>query len=425
VDAIALGAAQRIPVVFGVYRDGDNNLDEVQERNVTDFIATTAANPALKVVAEDTTRVSRPPFVRGQLRTEFSTIQDGSQHITRITAPADMSSRRSLASFVQQTLEARANDPAFGKADVWIDLVDHGGGDGGGLQADSSGGFMSLEDIAGAIGDGKAAFRKKHPGADDTVTGVLANQCLMATVGFADTLSHTGVRYLAASPETMLAPGVPSAAFADTLTRGANWPQAAVDVTMRARYGSGADSYHPAAAFDVLDLDNTKIASMESAIADLNHQVSALPHSQSGVETRREIRADLRSVRGMVRFDHSADMPWHADRPAIASYGAIADDDRLPDALRGAARAAARAVENLVLAHKESADFGPFRASYSDAAGPTSHLPITRHSYDAWADQGVVETHNDFYDLVHGRDFARAIGAYDASEDAAGAAAVA
>ena len=127
----------------------------------------------------------------------------------------------------------------------------------------------------------------------------------------------------------------------------------------------------------------------------------------------------------MVRFDHSADMPWHADRPAIASYGAIADDDRLPDALRGAARAAANAVAGIVLAHKESSAFGPFHASYADAAGPTAHLPITSHSYDAWADQGVVETHNDFYDAVHGRDFARAIGAYSASEDAAGAAAVA
>lgn len=185
-NATTVGATERQPVVFGVYRDGDNNLDEVQERNVTDFIKTTAANPALKVVAEDTTRVAHPPFLRGQLRTEWSTIQGGSQHITRIAAPADMSNRRSLAAFVEQTLEARVNDPQFHKADVWIDLVDHGGGDGGGLQADSTGGFMSLEDIAGAIDDGKAAFRKKRPGCDDAVTGVLANQCLMATVGFAE-----------------------------------------------------------------------------------------------------------------------------------------------------------------------------------------------------------------------------------------------
>ncbi len=409
------------PVVFGVFRDGDNNLDAVQERNVTDFIKTTAANPALKVVAEDTTRLPRPPFVARQLRTEWSTIEDGKQHITRITAPADMSDRQTLAAFVEQTLEARATDPRFAKADVWIDLVDHGGGDGGGLEADSSGGFMSLQDIAGAIRDGRAAFHKKFPGADDSITGVLANQCLMATVGFCDTLSHSGVRYLAASPETMLAPGVPSAAFADVLTQGDGWPQQAVDVTMRTRYGSSADAYHPAAAFDVFDLDPSKIAAVREAVGALNRSVAGLPNNAQGSEARREIRSDLRSVHGMVRFDHSAGMPWHADRPAIAAYEALAGDDRLPRDIRDAAHRAADAVAGLVLAHKESSHFGPFHASYTDAVGPTVHLPVTRDLYDSWADQGVVETHNDFYDAVHGRDFARAIGAYSAAQDAAGA----
>jgi hypothetical protein len=280
-------------VVVGVYRDGDNSLDAVQERNVTDFIKTTATNSSLKVVAEDTTRVVHPPFVRGQLLTEWSTIQNGTQHITRITAPADMSNRKSLAVFVEQMLEARASDPKFRSADVWLDLVDHGGGYGGGLQADSSGGFMSLQDVAGAISDGRAAFRKKFLGADDSVTGVLANQCLTAT------------------------------------------------------------------------------------------------------------------IRGMVRFDHSAEMPWHADRPAIASYQAIADDGRLPEHLREAAAHAAAAVNYLVLAHKESTNFGPFHPSYADAIGPTVHLPITKQLYDSWADQSVLEMHNDFFDAVHGREFAR------------------
>ncbi|MBV8263253.1 MAG: hypothetical protein JOY87_05455 [Candidatus Eremiobacteraeota bacterium] len=418
---LAVSSLDHHSIVFGVYRDGDNNLDAVQERNVTDFVKATAANPALKVVAEDTTRVGRAPFFRGQLRTEWSTIQGGTQHITHVTGPEDMSDRNSLAAFVERTLESRLSDPSFSKADVWIDLVDHGGGDGGGLQADSSGGFMSLQDIAGAIGDGKAAFRKRHPGADDTVRGVLANQCLMATVGFADTLSHVGVRYLAASPETMLAPGVPSAAFAQALTQGGDWPHDAVDVTMHTRYGTGAQSYHPAAAFDVLDIDAPKMEHVRSTIGAFNQAVSGLPHSKEGRAELTDIRSDLRAVRGMVRFDHSADMPWHADRPAIASYEAVASDDRLPQALRHVAQAAADAVGDLVLAHKESASFGPFHASYADAIGPTVHLPVTARSYDTWAAQGVVETHNDFYDAVHGRDLARAIGAYNPRDDAAGA----
>ena len=151
-DAIQVAAAPaRHPIVFGVYRDGDNNLDAVQERNVTDFVATTAANPALKVVAEDTTSLPRAPFHAGDLRTESSVIQDGKQRIVRVTNAHDMSDRATLAAFFERTLSEKASDVSFARAPVWIDLVDHGGGDGGGLEADSSGGFMSMEDIAGAI----------------------------------------------------------------------------------------------------------------------------------------------------------------------------------------------------------------------------------------------------------------------------------
>ena len=53
------------------------------------------------------------------------------------------------------------------------------------------------------------------------------------------------------------------------------------------------------------------------------------------------LKADVRSIRGMVRFDHSADMPWHADRPAEAMYDAVAGDEHLPASLRAAAGDAA------------------------------------------------------------------------------------
>jgi hypothetical protein len=185
-DVSPLSPAGSMPVVFGVYRDGDNNLDAEQARNITDFIGTTARNPELKVIAENTTALPRAPFGAGDLRTEFSVIQGGAQHVVRVTRPEDMSDRTTLAAFVRRTLEAKAADPAFAKGQVWLDLVDHGGGDGGGLQADSSGGFMSIEDIGGAIADGRAVFRRAHPGGDDSVSGVVANQCLMATLGFAE-----------------------------------------------------------------------------------------------------------------------------------------------------------------------------------------------------------------------------------------------
>lgn len=405
--------AQAHRVVFGVYRDGDNNLDAVQERNVTDFIRSTAANPALKVVAEDTTSQPRAPFQAGDLRTESSVIENGRQRFVRVEAARDMSDRATLARFVERTLDEKAADPRFKDADVWLDLVDHGGGDGGGLQADSSGGFMSVDDIAGAIADGRASFDRTHRGGDDRITGVLANQCLMASLGFEASLSRAGVHYLAASPETMLAPGAPSAKIADALTRGGDWPQAVVDATMDERYRISGDVYHPAAAFDVLDVSPDKIDRVRGALRSFNDAVAALPRSSAGVETVRGIRADIRSVRGMVRYDHGADLPWHADRPAEAVFDAIAADSRLDANLRNKAAGVASAVRDSVVAHGEAGMFAPFRASYADSAGPTAHLPLTRRQYDPWADQGVAETSTAFYDDVDGPAFARRIGAYE------------
>src|ERR1700720_599895 len=111
------------PVVFGVYRDGDNNLDAEQARNITDFIKTTARNPELKVIAEDTTALPRTPFGDGDLRTESSVIQGGAQHVVRVTRPEDMSDRATLAAFVQRTLEAKGRGPAFAKGPVWLEWV--------------------------------------------------------------------------------------------------------------------------------------------------------------------------------------------------------------------------------------------------------------------------------------------------------------
>ncbi len=71
-----------------------------------------------------------------------------------------MSDPKKLAQFVAHTLDSGEET---GAEQTWIDLVDHGGGD-----------------------------------------CIVANQCLMSTLGFSDALSHVGVKYLAASPETMV-----------------------------------------------------------------------------------------------------------------------------------------------------------------------------------------------------------------------------
>ena len=90
-------------------------------------------------------------------------------------------------------------------------------------------------------------------------------------------------------------------------------------------------------------------------------------------------------------------MPWRADRPAIAFYDTLSGDGRLDARLRSDAGARCNRRSRLGLGTRESGEFGPFGgADYSDAAGPTIHLPTTRNQIDPWASGGVIETKNDF-----------------------------
>jgi hypothetical protein len=387
---------------FGIYRDGDNNLDAIQESTLSQALRTSARDARIEFTVQDTTRLRAKgdAIVSGALHTEQYTIADGDVAHVRLDKAHAMSSETNLARFVARTLD---NAQTSGAKQTWLDLVDHGGGDGGGLET-ADGRVMTMPDIAKAIADGVALHAQEHPeDAGRGIDGVVANQCLMDTMGFADALSHAGVRYLAASPETMLAPGVPSD-VAQAIASHENDPNAmAKAVTtdvMRTKYDAGdLGRFGPAAAFDVLDLAPAKILHAEEAIKRLNDDVSA-QGGKAGV--RSAVRDDARAIDGMVRSpERTKDMPWRADRPAIAFYDTLADDGRLDAQLRGDARAASDAVGNLVLAHRESDDFEPFGgADYSDAAGPTVHLPTSRHEIDPWADAGVRETDNDFYRTV-------------------------
>jgi hypothetical protein len=392
-------APSRRSLEFGIYRDGDNNLDRIQESTLSQALRTSDRDSRIEFTVEDTTRLRADgdAVVSGNLHTEQYTIADGDVAGVHLGKAHDMSDEANLAQFVAHALD---NAEASSAKQTWIDLVDHGGGDGGGLQT-GDGGVMTMPDIARAIAGGTALHAKEHPeDAGRSVDGVVANQCLMDTMGFADALSHAGVRYLAASPETMLAPGVPSDvahAIASHENDPAAMARAVTGDVMRTKYHAGDfGSFGGAAAFDVLDLDPAKMRQAEASIKQLNDDAAAAA-SEPGV--RGAVREDARAIGGMVRFpEGSRNLPWRADRPAIAFYDTLAQDGRLGNTLRSDARKASEAVRDLVLAHRESGDFKPFDgADYSDAVGPTLHLPTTRAQIDPWAAAGVSETDNAFY----------------------------
>jgi hypothetical protein len=172
---------------FGIYRDGDNNLDSIQESTLSQALHTSARDSSIEFTVEDTTALrqhfDRPAGDKVGLHTDEYTIADGELAHVRAEKAHDMSDEPNLARFVSRTLD---NAQTAGAKQTWIDLVDHGGGDGGGLET-GDGSVMSISDIAKAISDGVAMHAAAHPDdAGRSIDGIVANQCLMDTMGFAE-----------------------------------------------------------------------------------------------------------------------------------------------------------------------------------------------------------------------------------------------
>jgi hypothetical protein len=208
----------------------------------------------------------------------------------------------------------------------------------------------------------------------------------------------------------MLAPGTPTSVAEDIASHiddPAAMAKAIVKDTMHTKYGMpGMGSYTPAAAMDVLDLDPQKMATMRSAVKTLDHALTTA--ARSGDHAQEAILEDAHSVDGMVRFDQGQ-LPWHADRPAMALYDTFAGDTRLSNDVRSAAATASKAVGELVLAHSESHGFAPFGgADYRDAVGPTVHFATNPGQLDPWAPK-VSETHTAFYKEVGAAKLDRAL----------------
>ncbi|MGA7747532.1 MAG: hypothetical protein WCA52_11060, partial [Candidatus Aquilonibacter sp.] len=174
---VSVPATQRSRALeFGIYRDGDNNLDMSQSLTLAQALQSSRTDSAVEYTVEDTTglRIDGDDVVEGRKRTDNFTIADGRIGAEQIRKARNMASESNLAQFVAQTLD---NAEASGAAQTWIDLVDHGGGDGGGLET-HTGAVMSMPDMAQAIADGIALHSKDHPeDANRSIDGVVANQC--------------------------------------------------------------------------------------------------------------------------------------------------------------------------------------------------------------------------------------------------------
>ena len=97
---------------FGIYRDGDNNLDAVQESTLAQALQTSARDGRIEFTVEDTThlRADGDAIVSGALHTERYTIADGDVSGVHVRSADDMSDERNLARFVARTLDNAARE---------------------------------------------------------------------------------------------------------------------------------------------------------------------------------------------------------------------------------------------------------------------------------------------------------------------------
>ena len=93
-------APSRRTLEFGIYRDGDNNLDRVQSAVIDQAVATSANDSRIEFTVEDTTARHGD-----RLHTDEFAIAGGTTSHVRTAKAHDMSDERNLAAFVARTLD--------------------------------------------------------------------------------------------------------------------------------------------------------------------------------------------------------------------------------------------------------------------------------------------------------------------------------
>ena len=87
-------------VEFGIYRDGDNNLDRSQGVTLRQALQSSETDRRVEFTVQDTTSAGT-----GTLRTDSFTLRDGGVGEARVDAPHDMASEKNLAHFVAHVLD--------------------------------------------------------------------------------------------------------------------------------------------------------------------------------------------------------------------------------------------------------------------------------------------------------------------------------
>jgi hypothetical protein len=372
-------------IQVGFYRDGANDLDAPDSIVDDQIRAASRHDRRIHVNVEDTTSL-----LGNGAHTYFWTVNRGIVNNFRMEPFHDMSGRAELANFVASTL-----DQAYihHRKHVWLFFVDHGAADAGvnfTQEPDGSIQHSSLDTLRGGLNDGIAMHKARFP--QDTnahIEGIVMHECFMATIGVAETLSAVGVKYLYATSETSIAPGIPGGILHEIAEHVHN-PQAqgkaVVDEVMNTAYvqkdrSGKVITYHPVANFMMLDLDPQKINAMKMQQRKLNRDL--LYYIGSSPIFRSELLEDINSVQGMERDQKpkpgkiAERIPWTSDRPSVAVYAKIANDKRLPSCVRNDAALLYFCILATIIYHVESVNFEGFGADYRDAGSPTIHFPTS------------------------------------------------
>lgn len=392
------GATPQVVLQYGIYRDGDNNLDQAEGPLIPQAVQVSAKHSNISMLVMDTTSYFDGHPSQNGPRTYTYELYNGKISNLTIHPRQDMSKSGNLAEFIADNYaEAHAIEKAHPgvKVETAIEIIDHGAGDAGAVfveEPDGTISHMTADDMAAAVRRGAQIHAQRDPSDHARNIEYLdMHVCFSNAMGVINSMSDAGVHYFIGTEETAIAPGTPTtvaADIADNILDPTLMGNAVVEDVLKTRYHAHGLTYGPVAAIDVLDIAPDKMR----AAADAERQFNALAIEEIRQDPRVAHRLinDARKIPGMQRDDPAAAVPWRADRPAIALYLEFESDPKLPAGLRAAAHNVAVRIAQLIVAHGETHNAVGFGSDYRDVIGPTTRFPVSYAQVDPLQDQ-IVE----------------------------------